>query len=254
MPNRSEDAALFLGRVFVAALFLPSGFNKLMTFSGVAASLSTKGMPYPTIMAGGERYMRVKAVVVLEPYRKAVRHRRCIRDRADADLIALDRTYELFRHAVALWALHRRGPRLEPDLPCQALGVIGDVARAIVGEPFNRPRQLVHRPKAVFDRGDQQVLHVLTLDPIRRGHMAQHLAIIAVEGKSDLHVLAIDTADLEPVRTPAQVGALHGHAPVVPALLGPSGMALQQQVMGLHDPVDPLMVGWCLARLASLAH
>ena len=52
MVNRSEDAALFLGRVFVAALFLPSGFNKLMTLSGVAASLSAKGMPYPTIMAG----------------------------------------------------------------------------------------------------------------------------------------------------------------------------------------------------------
>ena len=52
MVNRSEDAALFLGRVFVAALFLPSGFNKLMTFSGVVTSLSAKGMPYPTIMAG----------------------------------------------------------------------------------------------------------------------------------------------------------------------------------------------------------
>jgi len=52
MLNRSEDAALFLGRVFVAALFLPSGFNKMMTFSAVASSLSIKGMPYPTIMAG----------------------------------------------------------------------------------------------------------------------------------------------------------------------------------------------------------
>jgi putative oxidoreductase len=51
--NRSEDAALFLGRLFVAALFLPSGFNKLMTFSAVVASLSAKGMPYPTIIAGG---------------------------------------------------------------------------------------------------------------------------------------------------------------------------------------------------------
>jgi putative oxidoreductase len=52
MLNRSEDAALFLGRLFVAALFLPSGFNKLMTFSAVVASLSAKGMPYPTISAG----------------------------------------------------------------------------------------------------------------------------------------------------------------------------------------------------------
>jgi putative oxidoreductase len=36
----------------VAALFLPSGFNKLMTFSACAASLAWKGMPYPEIVAG----------------------------------------------------------------------------------------------------------------------------------------------------------------------------------------------------------
>jgi putative oxidoreductase len=52
MLNRSEDLALFLGRVFVAALFLPSGFNKLMTFSAIAASFAAKGVPYPTIIAG----------------------------------------------------------------------------------------------------------------------------------------------------------------------------------------------------------
>jgi putative oxidoreductase len=52
MLNRSEDLALFLGRLFVAALFLPSGFNKLMNFSAFAASLASKGMPYPEIVAG----------------------------------------------------------------------------------------------------------------------------------------------------------------------------------------------------------
>ena len=50
--SRSEDCALFLGRVFVAALFLPSGFNKLMAFSAFAASLRAKGLPYPEIIAG----------------------------------------------------------------------------------------------------------------------------------------------------------------------------------------------------------
>jgi putative oxidoreductase len=52
MLSRSEDAALLLGRLFVAALFLPSGFNKLMTFSASAASLAAKGVPFPTVMAG----------------------------------------------------------------------------------------------------------------------------------------------------------------------------------------------------------
>jgi putative oxidoreductase len=52
MLSRSEDCALFLGRVFVAALFLPSGFSKLMAFSAFAASLRAKGLPYPEVVAG----------------------------------------------------------------------------------------------------------------------------------------------------------------------------------------------------------
>lgn len=52
MLTRSEDAALLVGRLLIAALFLPSGFNKLMTFSAFAASLAAKGLPYPTLIAG----------------------------------------------------------------------------------------------------------------------------------------------------------------------------------------------------------
>ncbi len=52
MLTRSEDAALLFGRLLIAALFLPSGYSKLMTFSTFAASLANKGMPYPEIIAG----------------------------------------------------------------------------------------------------------------------------------------------------------------------------------------------------------
>jgi putative oxidoreductase len=52
MLSRSGDGALLLGRLLVATLFLPSGFSKLMTFSAFLASLATKGMPYPTLVAG----------------------------------------------------------------------------------------------------------------------------------------------------------------------------------------------------------
>jgi putative oxidoreductase len=37
--------------VFVAALFLPSGFHKLTTFAAFSASLASKGLPYPTVLA-----------------------------------------------------------------------------------------------------------------------------------------------------------------------------------------------------------
>ena len=52
MLSRSEDFALLLGRLFVAALFLPSGFNKLMAFSSFTSSLAAKGTPYPAVIAG----------------------------------------------------------------------------------------------------------------------------------------------------------------------------------------------------------
>ncbi len=52
MLNRSQDGALLLGRLLVAALFLPSGFSKLTAFSAFAASLGTKGLPNPSVIAG----------------------------------------------------------------------------------------------------------------------------------------------------------------------------------------------------------
>ncbi|WP_246498773.1 DoxX family protein [Microvirga soli] len=52
MLTRSEDAALLIGRVLIAALFLPSGYSKLMAFSSFATSLAGKGVPYPEIAAG----------------------------------------------------------------------------------------------------------------------------------------------------------------------------------------------------------
>ena len=52
MLERREDLALLIGRLLVAALFLPSGFNKLMAFSTFAASLAAKGLPNSTVFAG----------------------------------------------------------------------------------------------------------------------------------------------------------------------------------------------------------
>ena len=51
MLSRSQDGALLLGRLLVAALFLPTGLNKLVTFSAFAASLGAKGVPFATVVA-----------------------------------------------------------------------------------------------------------------------------------------------------------------------------------------------------------
>src|SRR5439155_12338745 len=49
--DRINDGALLLGRLLLAALFLPSGISKLLGFAGFAASLGTKGLPYPEAWA-----------------------------------------------------------------------------------------------------------------------------------------------------------------------------------------------------------
>jgi putative oxidoreductase len=48
---RSDDFALLVGRLAIALLFLPSGFNKLIGFSGFAAMLAGKGLPFPEAWA-----------------------------------------------------------------------------------------------------------------------------------------------------------------------------------------------------------
>lgn len=45
MTDRSQDFALLLGRILIAALFLPSGLGKLMTFGAFTASLDSRGVP-----------------------------------------------------------------------------------------------------------------------------------------------------------------------------------------------------------------
>src|SRR5215813_1462610 len=46
MMNRVNDAALLVGRLLLAALFLPSGISKAMGFTAFSASLAAKGLPY----------------------------------------------------------------------------------------------------------------------------------------------------------------------------------------------------------------
>ena len=52
--------------------------------------------------------------------------------------------------------------------------------------------------------------------------------------------VAVPAGELEPVRTPAQVRLQDDDLAVMNMLRTLSVFAGQQQVVGLHDPVDPL--------------
>ena len=51
MLNRTEDVALLVARLLVAAMLLPSGIDKLLHFSRFVASLAAKGVPYAKVVA-----------------------------------------------------------------------------------------------------------------------------------------------------------------------------------------------------------
>jgi putative oxidoreductase len=49
--NRAKDALLLLGRLLMAALFLPSGIAKAMNLAPFVESLADKGLPYADVWA-----------------------------------------------------------------------------------------------------------------------------------------------------------------------------------------------------------
>ena len=50
MKNQSDALAL-LGRILLGLIFVLSGVQKLMGFSGVAAGIAGKGLPMPEVLA-----------------------------------------------------------------------------------------------------------------------------------------------------------------------------------------------------------
>ena len=58
--GRSEDIALLVARLFVAAMFLPGGLEKLMSFGKYTGALAAKGFPY----ANGWAVIGVAAEVI----------------------------------------------------------------------------------------------------------------------------------------------------------------------------------------------
>jgi putative oxidoreductase len=51
MTARTNDVALLVARLAVAALFLPAGVGKLFGLSGFAAMLAGNGLPFPGLVA-----------------------------------------------------------------------------------------------------------------------------------------------------------------------------------------------------------
>jgi putative oxidoreductase len=60
-----NDAFLLLGRLLLAALFLPSGISKVLGFGAFTASLAAKGLPYSEAWAAAAVTIEVLGSIAL---------------------------------------------------------------------------------------------------------------------------------------------------------------------------------------------
>ena len=63
--DRANDFVLLVARLLMAALFLPSGFSKLVTYSSFAASLGQKGLPFAEVWAAAAVAIEVLGPIAL---------------------------------------------------------------------------------------------------------------------------------------------------------------------------------------------
>src|ERR1051325_6766946 len=193
------------------------------------------------------------AVVMFEPSIELAQHAGRIRPRADPRVIPFEGFDEGFSHTVGLGALDRRRAGHQADVSRQSTGVPGGVGRAVVRQPLNRLRQFVDKPEAALDALDHQVADIGAVDAAAGSRPpGDRLAVAAVEGEGDAHLLAVVAADLEPVRAPSHIGAVDRDPAIVPPFLTVAGMAVEQKAVHLHDPVDPLHVHGRTAPFAPL--
>ena len=104
--------------------------------------------------------------------------------------------------------------------------------------------QFVDQPEAALDAFDHQVADIGAVDAASGCHPGQEIASRSqcspVQRKGSAYFLAVVAPNLEPVRAPPRIGPIDCDPAIVPAFLTVTGMAVEQQTVGLHDAVDPL--------------
>jgi hypothetical protein len=96
--------------------------------------------------------VRVNLVVVGDPRWQLMHHGLGIRARTNADVVTLDSANEGFGHSIALRTFDGRRPWFKTEVASEAASFSGDVAAAVVGEPFDGYRQEADRPAAAAGR------------------------------------------------------------------------------------------------------
>ncbi|WP_119153553.1 DoxX family protein [Caldimonas tepidiphila] len=65
MTTNSNDSMVLLGRVLIAALFLPAGIGKIAGFAGVSGLIASKGLPLAPVLAAATIALEIGASLAL---------------------------------------------------------------------------------------------------------------------------------------------------------------------------------------------
>ena len=181
-------------------------------------------------------------VVMLEGNCQVAQRRFPIRFGHVRHVVTLDRLHEALCHAIALWATHRCGHRLQADLSSKQARLFSGIGRTVIAEPLHRRcRQLI--TEALLRAFQHQVADIIAAVPGWAGDPADGLAVTAVQGKGLAQFGAVLATELKTVRAPTCIAGLHRNTPFVPTrYAGLFDPALKQKVVITHDPVNPLHV------------
>jgi hypothetical protein len=137
----------------------------------------------------------VNFIVVLEPSRQQSDYGLSIRQDRQPSIIAFEGFDECLRDAVGFRRADWRETKLEAQGRCGVERVLGDVSRAVVGQPFDGMRRLAD-PESTLDASDHQVAHHLAGDAGGRGQPRHDLAIAGIDSKQHTHDLeSIEAGD-----------------------------------------------------------
>lgn len=138
--------------------------------------------------------------------------------------------------------LHRCEAGFQAELAGKDLRLLRDVGRAVIGEHLDHRRGATGA-EAAFHSFEHDVSDFRAADSgIHHRPPGDDLAIVGIDQEGAADDVAVPAGELEPVTAPAQDRAHEDDLAVV-HLLGPPGVFPgRQQVVGLHDPIDPLVI------------
>jgi len=185
-------------------------------------------------------------IVITKPVRDHRHHFSRVMQWMELNVIPFEGLDKRFRHPIGFWTAVRRRTDFQPHHLRKGACFSRDIRRTIITEPLDPMRNFIYQTKAGLDRLGHQVPDQVPRNAARCCHITHDFPITAVQAEGNPYPLPIAAGDFEGIGTPTAIADRHYHLTVMHPDR-PAGMALQKQLMLLHDPINTFMVDRCFA-------